>query len=170
MLDTTEPVEQTATTTREEDSPVFEEGFTPVSTMVIMKKNDRYVAVASKNIKINELVEKCSFMITPYKPNEPDQRTKSLANILPVYPCSCDTCKILGPNIVVPSGNIMFVQFSKTPNLDIKFNTDIGIIECRAISRIHKGDELFINYTELYPKNELDQEAVFKESFHNANV
>lgn len=159
----------TATLEREEDEVVFEEGFTPISNITIMKKNSRYVAVANKNLQINELVEKCSFMITPYKPNEPDPRAKFLANSLPVFPCSCDNCKVMGPSIAIPSGNLLLIQFSKNPNLDIKFDTDNGIIECRANIKLRKGDEIFINYSSLYPQSELEQEALFKENF-NAHV
>jgi len=166
---TTAPAEETLLE-REEDEPVIEEGFTPVSNIVVMKKNGRYIAVASKNIKEGELLEKCGFIVAPYKSNEPDQRAKQLANILPVLPCSCDTCKIVGPSLVIPSGNMIFIQFSQEPNLDIKFNNQNATIELRSKRRILKGDELFVNYASLYPQNELAQESMFKEDPFNANV
>lgn len=150
------------TTPREEDAPVFEEGFTPLSQMTVLKKNGRYVAVAKKNIKPGELIEKCGFVVLPYKSNEPDSRSKLLANFLPVLPCSCDACKIVGPSLVVPSGNLIFVQYHNTPNTEIKFDTSNAIIELRAATAIHKEDELFINYAGLYPKTELEQEEMFK--------
>ena len=147
---------------REEDEPVFEEGFTPISYVTVVKKNGRYVGVASKNLRMNELVEKSGFVVSPYKSNEPDQRAKLLSNILPVLPCSCDTCKIVGPSIVIPSGNLVFVQFNMNPNLKIEFDTTNANIELRALTPIMKGDELFVNFANLYPQTELEQESMFK--------
>ena len=43
-------------TNREEATPVFEEGFTPVSHVTVVKKNQRYVGVASKKIQPNEIM------------------------------------------------------------------------------------------------------------------
>mgnify|MGYP003670415073 FL=1 len=166
----TAPTKEDTMLEREEDEPVIEEGFTPLSQLTVMKKNGRYIAVANKNIKQGELVEKCGFVVAPYKSNEPDQRAKQLANILPVLPCACDSCKIVGPSLVIPSGNMIFIQFSQKPNVDIEFNTQNATIELRSNARIHKGDELFINYASLYPQTELAQESMFKEDPFNANV
>ena len=163
MAEMTTPVERTANLEREEDSPVFEEGFTPVTNSTVVKKNGRYVAIATRKLRAGELVEKSGFVGLPYRSNEPDQRAKILANFLPVIPCSCDTCKIMGPNLAIPTGNIIFIQFSQQPNLDIEFDTQTAIIEIRAISSIEKGDELFIDFSKLYPKSELDQESLYKE-------
>jgi len=157
-------LERQAVSEREEDEPVFEEGFTPVSHIIVMKKNGRYVGVAEKNIKAGELIEKCGFAVAPYKSNEPDQRAKILANILPVLPCTCDTCKIIGPSLVIPSGNLIFMQHSQKPNLDIQFDTTNAVIELRAVNNLRKKDELFVNYAGLYPQSELEQEAMFKDA------
>ena len=157
-------LERQAVSEREEDEPVFEEGFTPVSNVTVMKKNGRYVGVAEKNIKAGELIEKCGFAVAPYKSNEPDQRAKILANILPVLPCTCDTCKIIGPSLVIPSGNLIFMQHSQKPNLDIQFDTTNAVIELRAVNNLRKKDELFVNYAGLYPQSELEQEAMFKDA------
>tara|TARA_R110001599_G_scaffold135439_1_gene313716 strand:- start:95 stop:601 length:507 start_codon:yes stop_codon:yes gene_type:complete len=166
----TAPTTEQSMLEREEDEPVIEEGFTPVSNVTVMKKNGRYIAVAVKNIKPNELIEKTGFVVAPYKSNEPDQRSKQLANILPVLPCSCSTCKIVGPSLVIPSGNLIFMQFSQKPNTDIKFDTNNATIEIRSNERIHKGDEIFVNYASLYPQSELQQESMFTEEPFNANV
>lgn len=163
MAEMTTPVERTANLEREEDSPVFEEGFTPVTNITVVKKNGRYVAVATRKIRQGELVEKSGFVGLPYRSNEPDQRAKILANFLPVIPCACDTCKIMGPNLAIPTGNIIFIQFSQQPNLDIEFDTQTAIIEIRAISPLDKGDELFVDFAKLYPKSELEQESLYKE-------
>ena len=163
MAEMTTPVERTANLEREEDNPVFEEGFTPVTNITVVKKNGRYVAVATRKIRQGELVEKSGFVGLPYRSNEPDQRAKILANFLPVIPCSCDTCKIMGPNLAIPTGNVIFIQFSQQPNLDIEFDTQTAIIEIRAISPLDKGDELFIDFAKLYPKSELEQESMYKE-------
>tara|TARA_R110001583_G_scaffold2828_11_gene19656 strand:- start:6867 stop:7418 length:552 start_codon:yes stop_codon:yes gene_type:complete len=153
------PAEEIAS--REEDTPVFEEGFTPVSHVTVLKKNQRYVGVASKKIQPNEIIEKCGFAPTPYKTHEPDQRARSLAGFLPVMPCSCDTCKILGPTIIIPTGNMIFFQFSTKPNTKIEFDGDNGTITVRSLVNMKKGDELFIDYTSLYPQNEVEQEEMF---------
>jgi len=173
MADTTAPAEQAANLEREEDSPVFEEGFTPVTNSTVVKKNGRYVAIATRKMRSGELVEKSGFVGLPYRSNEPDQRVKILANFLPVLPCACDTCKIMGPNLAIPTGNVIFIQFSQQPNLDIEFDTQTAILEIRAISPIEKGDELFINFAKLYPKSELEQESLYKEfgeGLANANL
>jgi len=155
---------ETAPNTEErvEQEPVFEEGFTPVSNVTIMKKNGRYVGVSTKNIRMDELVEKAGFAPIPYKTNEPDQRVRQLASFLPVIPCSCDQCKVMGPTIAVPTGNVIFIQFSRQPNVDIKINQEQGIIEIRAISPIKKGDELFVDYTPLYTQDALEGEKMFE--------
>ena len=148
-------------TGREEDAPIIEEGFTPVSHVTIMKKNQRYVGVLSKNVREGEIIEKCGFAPTPYKTREPDQRARMLAGFLPVMPCSCDSCKAMGPTIIVPTGNMIFFQFSTKPNVEIQFDGENGIITLRAIQRMKKGDELFIDYTSLYPESALQQESMF---------
>ena len=148
-------------TNRKEDEPIFEEGFTPVSHVIVVKKNQRYVAVTSKNIKENELIEKCGFAPTPYKTKEPDQRARMMASFLPVMPCSCQSCQVMGPTLIVPTGNMIFFQFSTRSNTDIEFDGEKGIIYIRAKHAMKKGDELFIDYTTLYPKEPLEQESMF---------
>ena len=148
-------------TNREEDSPVFEEGFTPVSHVIIVKKNQRYIGVASKNFAENELIEKCGFAPTPYKTKEPDQRAQMMASFLPVMPCSCQSCQVMGPTIIVPTGNMIFFQFSTKSNTKIEFDGENGIISIRATHPMKKGDELFIDYTSLYPQGPLEQESMF---------
>jgi|TARA_X000001382_G_scaffold27598_1_gene17713 hypothetical protein len=148
-------------TNREESAPVFEEGFTPVSHVIVVKKNQRYVAVVSKNIAGNELIEKCGFAPTPYKTKEPDQRAQMLASFLPVMPCSCQSCQHMGPTIIVPTGNMIFFQFSTKSNTKIEFDGENGIISIRATHPMKKGDELFIDYTSLYPQGPLEQESMF---------
>ena len=157
----TPPTEAEKTASRYEDEPIFEEGFTPVSHVSIVKKNGRYVGLASKKIQPNEIIEKCGFAPTPYKTHEPDQRARSLAGFLPVMPCSCDQCKILGPTIVIPTGNMIFFQFSTKPNTKIEFDGENGTITVRSLLQMKKGDELFIDYSSLYPKNEVEQEEMF---------
>tara|TARA_R110000796_G_scaffold150143_1_gene266916 strand:- start:7922 stop:8434 length:513 start_codon:yes stop_codon:yes gene_type:complete len=146
----------------EEAAPVFEEGFTPVSHVTVMKRNGRYVGVVSKNIRMDELVEKCGFVPIPYKTNEPDQRVKQLAGFLPVVPCSCDQCKIMGPTIAVPTGNMIYMQFSRQPNLSIKLTQENGTIEMRATTPLKKGDELYMDFTPLYATEPLEQEAMYE--------
>ena len=148
-------------TNREEDEPIFEEGFTPVSHVTIVRKNQRYVGVVSKNVKENELIEKCGFTPTPYKTKEPDQRARMLASFLPVMPCSCQSCQTMGPTIIVPTGNMIFFQFSTKSNTDIQFDGENGIISIRAKHPMKKGDELFIDYTSLYPQEPLEQESMY---------
>jgi|TARA_X000001382_G_scaffold59233_1_gene40774 hypothetical protein len=154
------PAEETAN--RYEDEPIFEEGFTPVSHVTVVKKNQRYVAVASKNLKPNELIEKCGFAPTPYKTNEPDQRAKLLANFLPVAPCSCQQCLTMGPTIIIPTGNMIFYQFSTKANTEIQFDGENGTITLRASYGMKKGDELFIDYSSLYPQATAEQEALYR--------
>jgi len=154
-----------ATLEREQDVPVIEPGFTPVSNVTVMKKNGRYVAVATRKLKVGELVEMGGFVALPYRSNEPDQRAKMLANFLPVVPCTCETCKIMGPNIAVPTGNLIYCQFSSNANLDITFDNASATYEVRAISMIEKMDEMFVDFAKLYPKTETDQEAMFKQQF-----
>ena len=154
-----------ATLEREEDVPVIEPGFTPISNITVVKKNGRYVGVATRRIKVGELVEKGGFVALPYRSNEPDQRAKMLANFLPVVPCSCETCKVMGPNLAVPTGNMIYCQFSQNANLDISFDNSTATFEIRSIAPIDKGDELFIDFAKLYPKNEIDQEQMFMQQF-----
>lgn len=168
MTDATqkEPVKREANIEREESEPVFEEGFTPVTNIAVVKKNGRYIGVATRKLRVGELVEKSGFVGLPYRSNEPDTRAKVLANFLPVIPCACDTCKIMGPNLAIPTGNVIFIQFSRQPNLDITFDTTSATIEIRSISQIEKGDELFIDFAKLYPDTELDQESVYNEAMN----
>jgi len=154
-----------ATLEREEDVPVIEPGFTPISNITVVKKNGRYVGVATRRIKVGELVEKGGFVALPYRSNEPDQRAKMLANFLPVVPCSCETCKVMGPNLAVPTGNMIYCQFSQNANLDISFDNSTATFEIRSIAPIDKGDELFIDFAKLYAKNEIDQEQMFMQQF-----
>ena len=156
------PTEAEQTASRYEDEPIFEEGFTPVSHVTIVKKNQRYVGVASKNIKPGELIEKCGFAPTPYKTNEPDPRAKALANFLPVAPCSCQQCLTMGPTIIIPTGNMIFYQFSTKPNTEIQFDGENGTISIRSTVAMKKGDELFIDYSSLYPQAMPDQEALYR--------
>ena len=170
VIMTVQPAEQIDTNPREEQEVVFDEGFNPISMVTIVKKNDRYVGVAATDLKINDIVEKAGFMLTPYRTNEPDKRAKLIASIMPVYPCSCDQCKVMGPNIIIPSGNLLFIQFSKRPNLHIEFDSKNALIYVRAISHIKAGDELFVDYTNLYPKDEVAQENMFMEPPINADI
>ena len=170
MANTAELTEQTETNPRQEQEVVFDEGFNPISMVTIVKKNGRYVAVASTDLKINDIAEKAGFVLTPYRTNEPDKRAKLIASIMPVYPCSCEQCKIMGPNIVIPSGNILFIQFSKKPNLHVEFDSNNALIYARAITQIKAGDELFVDYTHLYPQDEVAQENMFMEPPINANL
>ena len=158
----TTPATPEEITGREEDTPIIEEGFTPISHVTVMKKNRRYVGVLSKNIREGEIVEKCGFAPTPYKTKEPDERARMLAGFLPVMPCSCESCKVMGPTIIIPTGNMIFFQFSTKPNLEIQFDGENGIMTLRSTQRMRKGDELFIDYTSLYPENPMDQESMFE--------
>lgn len=165
-----------ATLEKEEDVPVIETGFIPVTNVMVMKKNGRYIAVANRDIAAGELVEVGGFVALPYRSNEPDQRAKMLANFLPVVPCACDTCKIMGPNLAVPTGNLIYCQFSQNANLDITFDNATATYQVRAITPIIKNDEMFVDFSKLYPKSELDQEALFRQQFgedgmgNNANI
>jgi hypothetical protein len=172
MTKTVQPVEQEQNDVnpRQEQEVVFDEGFNPISMVTIVKKNQRYVGVAARDLNINDIAEKAGFMITPYRTNEPDKRAKLIASIMPVYPCSCNECKSMGPNIVIPSGNMLFIQFSKRPNLHVEFDSKNALIYLRAITQIKAGDELFVDYTNLYPQDEVSQEDMFMEPPINANV
>jgi hypothetical protein len=170
MTKTAQPVEQNDVNPRQEQEVVFDEGFNPISMVTIVKKNGRYVGVAARDLNINDIAEKAGFMITPYRTNEPDKRAKLIASIMPVYPCSCNECKSMGPNIVIPSGNMLFIQFSKRPNLHVEFDSKNALIYLRAITQIKAGDELFVDYTNLYPQDEVSQEDMFMEPPINANV
>tara|TARA_R100000315_G_C5233492_1_gene144568 strand:+ start:248 stop:772 length:525 start_codon:yes stop_codon:yes gene_type:complete len=147
---------------RVEEEPVYEEGFTPVSHVTVIKKNQRYVGVATKNLKMDELVEKGGYAPIPYKTNEPDRRVKALAGFLPVIPCTCDQCKIMGPTLAIPTGNVIFVQFSRQPNINIKLNQEQGTFEMRAVTPIKKGDELYVDYSALYTQDILEGEALYE--------
>jgi len=170
MAKTAEPVNQSDVNPREEQEVVFDAGFNPISMVTIVKKNERYVGVADRDIKINDIVEKAGFVMTPYRTNEPDKRAKLIASIMPVFPCACETCKVMGPNIIIPSGNLLFIQFSKKPNLMIEFDQKNALIFVRAISNMKAGDELFVDYTNLYPQDEVKQENMFMEPPINADV
>ena len=146
---------------REEEEVVMEEGFEPFSLIDILRKNGRYVAVAKKNISAGELIEKSTFVVSPYRANEPDRRATVLANVFPVFPCSCDTCKVMGPSIIIPSGNMMLIQHSRKPNIKISFDGGKAMIRLFAENSLTKGDELFIDYTDLYAQDEVSQEAHF---------
>ena len=161
MTKTKEKTPAEELTNREEATPVFEEGFTPVSHVTVVKKNQRYVGVASKKIQPNEIIEKCGFAPTPYKTHEPDQRARQLAGFLPVMPCACEACKIMGPTIIIPTGNMIFFQFSTQPNTKIEFDGENGIMTLRSLINMKKGDEIFVDYTSLYPQHELEQESMF---------
>ena len=71
----------------------------------------------------------------------------------------------MGPNIAVPTGNLIYCQFSSNANLDITFDNASATYEVRAISMIEKMDEMFVDFAKLYPKTEMDQEAMFKQQF-----
>tara|TARA_Y100001972_G_C7604559_1_gene302980 strand:+ start:255 stop:866 length:612 start_codon:yes stop_codon:yes gene_type:complete len=157
-------IEQNVTPIEREDaSPVMEPAFDPFSLLTVMKKNSRYVAVINTNVAAGQLIEKSTFVITPYRVNEPDRRASVLANNFPALPCACDTCKIMGPSIVVPSGNMMLIQHSRKSNIKILFDSTNAMINLYASSDLKKGDELFINYMDLYPEDELSQEDHFSD-------
>ena len=153
--------EQDSAIPRKDDEVVMEEGFEPLSLIHTMKKNGRHIAVSTRKIRAGELIERSTFMISPYRANEPDRRSAVLANIFPVFPCACETCKVMGPSIIIPSGNMMLIQHSRKPNIEIKFDSDEGMIRLFSVNELEKDDELFINYLDLYPKNELHQESHF---------
>tara|TARA_B100001059_G_C17324138_1_gene328070 strand:+ start:36 stop:311 length:276 start_codon:yes stop_codon:yes gene_type:complete len=67
----------------------------------------------------------------------------------------------MGPTIIVPTGNMIFFQFSTKSNTKIEFDGENGIISIRATHPMKKGDELFIDYTSLYPQGPLEQESMF---------
>tara|TARA_R110000765_G_scaffold256121_1_gene356689 strand:- start:158 stop:427 length:270 start_codon:yes stop_codon:yes gene_type:complete len=67
----------------------------------------------------------------------------------------------MGPTIIIPTGNMIFFQFSTKANTKIEFDGENGVITVRSLINMEKGDELFIDYTSLYPKNELEQESMF---------
>tara|TARA_R110001599_G_C11951806_1_gene631866 strand:- start:292 stop:561 length:270 start_codon:yes stop_codon:yes gene_type:complete len=67
----------------------------------------------------------------------------------------------MGPTIIIPTGNMIFFQFSTQPNTKIEFDGENGIITLRSLTNMKKGDEVFLDYTSLYPKNELQQESMF---------
>ena len=67
----------------------------------------------------------------------------------------------MGPTLIVPTGNMIVIQFSTMSNTDIEFDGENGIIYIRAKHAMKKGDELFIDYTTLYPKEPLEQESMF---------
>ena len=170
MTKTAQPIEQPETNPRQEDEIIFDEGFNPITMVTVVKKNNRYVGVATNDLKINDIVEKAGFIMTPYRTQEPDKRAKLIASVMPVYPCSCDQCKVMGPNIVIPSGNILFIQFSKRPNVHMEFDSQNALIYVKAISHISAGDELFVDYSDLYPQDEVSQENMFMEPPINANL
>ena len=164
--------EPSSVMSREEDEVVMEEGFEPFSLINIMKKNGRYVAVAKEKISAGELIEKSTFIVSPYRANEPDRRATVLANVFPVFPCACDTCKVMGPSIIIPSGNMMLIQHSRKPNIKISFDGGQAMIRLFAENSLAKGDELFMNYTDLYAQDEVSQESHFDDapSMHNMDL
>ena len=112
---------------REEDKVVMEEGFEPFSLINIMKKNGRYIAVAKEKISAGGLIEKSTFVVSPYRTNEPDRRATVLANVFPVFP----------------------------------FDGGKAMIRLFAENSLAEGDELFIDYTDLYAQDEVSQESHF---------
>jgi SET domain-containing protein len=59
---------------------------------------------------------------------------------------------------------MMLIQHSRKPNIKISFDGGQAMIRLFAENSLAKGDELFMNYTDLYAQDEVSQESHFDDA------
>jgi SET domain-containing protein len=67
--------------------------------------------------------------------------------------CACEQCKIHGPHSFIALGYGSLYNHADTPNTEIKFDFEKGVMTITAVREIKMGEEVLVSYGENYWKH-----------------
>ena len=122
----------------------------PTKLQVRSSEIGGYGVFAVEDIEEGEVVEEATFVLTKYRTT--DVYAKEIEQICYPYPCGCERCRIVGPQLCLSSGHIDLYNHGDDLDQNVKFewNSEDRIVTVRATRCIVSGEEVLHSYGPNY--------------------